>query len=283
MNSNSDKMWGPLVFLMLVAIIGFAWYALTHKVSLEGIAIILGLLISKLGTLIDFRYGSSKGSKDKTDALVKEADSRNSGQSVAAILLLCGILLLGSCRAAKVVSDQQTTVAMAKDEKQEKKRDSSATNIKTSSVEQSGYNSVSTDTAVGISGNNIGLVLDNLHTDADTFIKKGNLTFHAYTDNKGARHLDCKEDSVTLVLRNFMMEEVYHNYRFDSLGTYYRHVMDSVATRDSVAHLERHTVVKEKREGWMAVAFGYVRNCFAVFGLLCLIVLLIRHIIKSHT
>jgi hypothetical protein len=64
-----DIWWGPLTVLLLCALILFGVYCLRTGKSIEGIGVITGVLISKINTLVDFRYGSSKGSKDKTDLI----------------------------------------------------------------------------------------------------------------------------------------------------------------------------------------------------------------------
>ena len=74
MNQTNDTTWGKLVALMLIALIVFGAYALITGKTLEGVSIIIGVLISKVGTLIDFKYGSSKGSQDKTNII---ADANN--------------------------------------------------------------------------------------------------------------------------------------------------------------------------------------------------------------
>lgn len=77
---TKDSWWGWLVTLMLLALIGFAWYCLSTGKTLEGVSIVVGVLISKVGTMIDFRYGSSKGSADKTQMIAKKTnDNENAG------------------------------------------------------------------------------------------------------------------------------------------------------------------------------------------------------------
>jgi len=68
-NNSSDSKgksnWFILSLILLAAIIGFGFICLFTGKSLEGVSLIVGCLITKLGTLIDFMYGSSQGSKDK--------------------------------------------------------------------------------------------------------------------------------------------------------------------------------------------------------------------------
>jgi hypothetical protein len=64
-----DIWWGPLVVLLLCAVIGFAIYSLKYNRPLSGIELIVGQLLGFATLLLSFRYGSSKGSKDKTDLI----------------------------------------------------------------------------------------------------------------------------------------------------------------------------------------------------------------------
>jgi hypothetical protein len=67
-----DWQWLILVLVHLGAIIGLAWYALVTGKSLEIITVIVAALIMRVGTLIDYKYGSSEGSKTKTGLMAQE-------------------------------------------------------------------------------------------------------------------------------------------------------------------------------------------------------------------
>lgn len=60
-----DAWWGPLVLLMLLALIGFGYHSQIHNKSMDSANLVIGGLMTNLGMLLSFRYGSSKGSKDK--------------------------------------------------------------------------------------------------------------------------------------------------------------------------------------------------------------------------
>ena len=66
-NSGNEgkRNWFVLSMILLAAIIGFGFVCLFTGKSLAGVSLIVGCLITKLGTLIDYMYGSSQGSKDK--------------------------------------------------------------------------------------------------------------------------------------------------------------------------------------------------------------------------
>lgn len=60
-----DVWWGPITVLLIGSLIGFACYALGSGKSLDSASLVIGGLISNAGLMLNFRYGSSKGSKDK--------------------------------------------------------------------------------------------------------------------------------------------------------------------------------------------------------------------------
>ena len=62
---GKDVWWGIIVVMLLLAVIGAGAYALVTDKELKGVAMILVQLFSFLTLLLSFRYGSSKGSKDK--------------------------------------------------------------------------------------------------------------------------------------------------------------------------------------------------------------------------
>ena len=69
--TNKDWTWGAIVIIILLAIIGFGCYSLATGKDLKVIEVVLTALLMKFGTLIDFKYGSSKGSKEKTEMMAQ--------------------------------------------------------------------------------------------------------------------------------------------------------------------------------------------------------------------
>lgn len=65
-------MWYTIVLILLAAIIFFGCYALITGKHLELISVVITALILRLGTMLDFKYGSSEGSKTKTTLMAKE-------------------------------------------------------------------------------------------------------------------------------------------------------------------------------------------------------------------
>jgi hypothetical protein len=75
MSQSNDRWWGPITITILIGLLLMAGYALVRGITLNGAELIIGGLMVKLGTLLDFRYGSSKGSKEKTDLLNQKNDA----------------------------------------------------------------------------------------------------------------------------------------------------------------------------------------------------------------
>lgn len=70
-----DNWWGWIVLILLVAVIGFATYSLVSGKSLTVIEVVITALVLKLNTMLDFRYGSSKSSQEKTEILTKPTNN----------------------------------------------------------------------------------------------------------------------------------------------------------------------------------------------------------------
>jgi len=64
---NKDNWWGGLVLTMLLALIVFGAYCLSSGKTLDGIGVIVGVLVTKVGTMIDYRYGNSKEWQKKAE------------------------------------------------------------------------------------------------------------------------------------------------------------------------------------------------------------------------
>ncbi|PQJ09502.1 hypothetical protein CJD36_019885 [Flavipsychrobacter stenotrophus] len=62
---GKDVLLASQMIILISAIIGFGWYSIVTKRPLDGIALIVGALVTNYNTLVNFRWGSSKGSKDK--------------------------------------------------------------------------------------------------------------------------------------------------------------------------------------------------------------------------
>ena len=69
---GKDIWWGLLSLIILAALIAFGAVSYIKGTNLDNISLIVGGLMTNLGLLLNYRYGSSKGSKDKTELLGKQ-------------------------------------------------------------------------------------------------------------------------------------------------------------------------------------------------------------------
>jgi len=76
MNQNKDYLFGVLIIAILFSLIGFGLLALLKNVDLNKATIVISFLTTNGAFLIGYRWGSSKGSKDKTDLLAKEQEDK---------------------------------------------------------------------------------------------------------------------------------------------------------------------------------------------------------------
>ncbi len=62
---GKDIWWGIALLMLLGNVIGLAWYSLITGKDLKLIEAVVLQMITFIALLLNFRYGSSKGSKDK--------------------------------------------------------------------------------------------------------------------------------------------------------------------------------------------------------------------------
>ena len=111
--------------------------------------------------------------------------------------------------------------------------DSATTKVRVS--DSTGIDHEVDDTAVGMSGSTAGVTLND--GDLDTGVvtaKVGNVTLTVSKSKDGRTHIECKSDSLTLVIRNREKTIVYLNRRYDSLvnmrAVFHHSVSDSVTS-----------------------------------------------------
>lgn len=73
MNKDKDYLFGFLIIMMTLALIGFGYLAVLKNVDLVKATIVTSFLTSSAAFLIGYRWGSSKGSKDK-DAIINSRE-----------------------------------------------------------------------------------------------------------------------------------------------------------------------------------------------------------------
>lgn len=72
-HNSKDYLFSAVLLLMLLALVGFGFMATLKKIDLTPAAVIITFLATNCVTLIGYRWGSSKGSKDK-DALLTQKE-----------------------------------------------------------------------------------------------------------------------------------------------------------------------------------------------------------------
>lgn len=77
MNKYKDLWWGPITMVMLLAVISWATWSLKTGRQLNSADLIIGGIMMRLSTMLDYRYGSSKSSDKKTDLLTKNNNDEN--------------------------------------------------------------------------------------------------------------------------------------------------------------------------------------------------------------
>lgn len=103
------------------------------------------------------------------------------------------------------------------------------------------------DTTIGVAGADV-----KYSGDADTVIKKGNITLKTWTDRKGVRHTECKADSLTMVIRGLVRERMKLIRTVDSMAFASHYKKDSNTVK--VKAVERTAEVKKTGAGWAKVA-----------------------------
>ena len=125
------------------------------------------------------------------------------------------------------------------------------------------------DTAVGVPGATVTIVLADSNRDDEVNEKKGNVTLHAWTDKKGNRHEECKADSLTIVINNRVQENSYmrksiEDYVSQNAITDHSEIKDSVASSATLTE-----VVKKENSGFFA-RVGVFLKFLGLFLLGCL-------------
>ena len=121
------------------------------------------------------------------------------------------------------------------------------------------------DSTVGIAGNTISLVLPKVNLQLDTNLRIGSTDLHVYYDYSGREHIDCKEDSLTVVVARMIRDSVNTSRFLDSLSSIKQKTVFN--STDSTRSLT--TIVKEEHDGWLKRAYEGCKNFLAIIGLIC--------------
>ena len=170
------------------------------------------------------------------------------------LILAFAVWLLPSCKVMKTAS------VTTRDSVVIKYHDSTVVNHKTVMKDSV----VMRDSVIGIKGNSTSLELQQ-GSDEDTTIEQGNVNLHRYVDKNGTEHIDCKADSLTLVVKNLTYEKSVISNTNDSLT---KQINSSAITHSK-------ETVKVQQLSWFGRLWASVEKIFAWFGLGCLVALII--------
>lgn len=172
---------------------------------------------------------------------------------IGAIALIC-ILSATSCRTWK------TTGRVTRDSVVLKTKDTTIYKYVTKTRDSI----VIKDTSIGFSAEDFGFEIDHNST-SDTVIKKGKLTIRR-TVNNGKEYIHCNTDSFTILVANLRSAILYQENHIAQQNT---KISELTKSHDEV-------VTKEKQPSWFMRAFAWLRNGFAILGLVVFIIWLIK-------
>lgn len=124
------------------------------------------------------------------------------------------------------------------------------------------------DTTIGISGGHSGFTIGSTST-SDTTVKNGGITVRR-TVNNGIEHIDCNSDSLTIVVADLIVRNTFLANERDTLA---KQVNNSTQVHSEVT-------IKEKQLSWWGRIWAAVQKYFAWFGLICLVIIIVKLILK---
>jgi hypothetical protein len=198
------------------------------------------------------------------------------------LLLIC----LCSCGAGKLIQEKEA-VAVVKTEDM-KRADSNSVKVTELNNNFQSHTEETKDTMVGGGKTEISLTETELQPVTDAAGEKQGRTFRVdngdshmsiEVDKKGGIKAKCDCDSIRVANRRLIKDSISNSQIIDSLMsrisiTNHSEIKDSVATQK---------VVVEKKQGLAARIVEHAKNGLALFGLLCVVVIFIRHLINRYT
>ncbi len=92
----------------------------------------------------------------------------------------------------------------------------SDTSVKVTSFVSMTSSHIEKDSTVGIPEKEVSLILENTPSPIDTTIRNGNVNLHVYTDSKGRQRIDCRGDSLTIVIARLIRDSISQSHINDS-------------------------------------------------------------------
>ncbi len=180
------------------------------------------------------------------------------------VMAMFGLMSLAfhGCRTAKSSKSEISARVVRRDSVSE-----SDTATKVAMADSFFHSHIEDDTTIGIGSGSAGFVFDP-KSDIDTTVRSGNITAHAHTDSKGKLHIECHEDSLTLVVKRMVRDSVRLATRVDSS---YVEGQRSVVVKSDSTNVQK-SVVKVKGSNWLAELQHLVLCFFAGVGMAYLLV-----------
>jgi len=174
-------------------------------------------------------------------------------RSWALMVALIILLFVLGCNVVKKTSQTTTrssadTSELSKVNEDLKKQDSINTLVR--DIERMFTETETSDTAIGLAGRNISLVIDP-NLKVDTVVNDGVLSLHLYYDGDGRMKVNCNTDSFTLIVRKLTRSNTTITRSYDSvvrMNSELRHYRDSVSSIKA-SRAESHVSVKEEKKG----------------------------------
>lgn len=131
---------------------------------------------------------------------------------VWAVLLFGALVLIFSVTGCRLV--KSTTKIKVTDSVKVVTASDSSKSVK--HVDNSFVSHIEKDSTVGIPEKEVSLTLEDSAGAIDTTIRNGNVNLHVYTDGKGRQHIDCKGDSLTIVIARLIRDSINQSHTNDS-------------------------------------------------------------------
>ena len=170
------------------------------------------------------------------------------------------------CRTQRVVSATTETNAVALNDS------SKIDSVRLDSVIAAYQSHIELDQVVGVKGGWVSLVEAN-DDPPDTTVKNGPATLETHTNDKGQRVTKCSCDSVTLLAARLIKDSITTHSELNKQKT------SQLVVVDSIEHSTLKQVVTTAHAGRLSSLWEYVKNFFAIVGLLAVVVIII-HFLK---
>ncbi len=180
---------------------------------------------------------------------------------VGYILLFCS-----GCRVLKTTksSTKDSTALVTRNANQDSSKVKVAS--KDSTRDNTYHSHTEKDSAVGIPGSKVGVVLKPEQADSSFDVRSGNARLTGYTDKQGNRHITGSCDSLTLIIERMRRDSInQQKIVFRQLDSMAERV--SKATADTASKEKTlKEVVQEAQPTWLESVWSWIVEGLAVIG-----------------